>query len=78
MKLSGFGAAVSPLIVNWVALSVFSCGLTFSVRGCRHKPLSRRTALAIRTNADSTAAASPSSMYAAKWRLTCSRWIGSA
>jgi len=33
---------------------------------------------AMRTSADSTAAASPSSMYAAKWRLTWSRWIGSA
>jgi len=34
--------------------------------------------LAIRTSADSTAAASSSSMCAAKWRLTWSRWIGSA
>ena len=52
---------------------------TLSVaRFCVHRPLSRRTARAMRVSADSTAAASPSLMYAAKWRLTWSRWIGNA
>src|SRR5207249_3585162 len=44
----------------------------------RHKPRSVRAAVAMRSSADSTATASLSWMYAAKCRLTVSRWIGSA
>src|SRR5437879_12844447 len=46
-------------------------GVTLGARGCllRHKPLSRRTALAMRTSADSTARASSSAMCAAEFGL---------